>query len=83
MKNKNLFFALVAGFAFTIASCGGGGEEAIVTEEPTATEETIEAAEEAEAVELAYYCPMKCEGETTYAEPGQCGVCGMDLVANQ
>src|SRR5688572_25034428 len=27
-----------------------------------------------------YACPMKCEGETVYAEPGKCPVCGMDLV---
>lgn len=28
-----------------------------------------------------YACPMKCEGEKVYAEPGKCPVCGMDLVA--
>ena len=27
-----------------------------------------------------YYCPMHCEGEKTYDEPGNCPVCGMDLV---
>jgi hypothetical protein len=27
-----------------------------------------------------YVCPMKCEGEKTYAEPGKCPVCNMDLV---
>ena len=27
-----------------------------------------------------YYCPMKCEGEKTYLEPGSCPVCGMHLV---
>ena len=27
-----------------------------------------------------YYCPMHCEGEKTYNEPGNCPVCGMDLV---
>ncbi|MCP1386575.1 efflux RND transporter periplasmic adaptor subunit [Runella salmonicolor] len=27
-----------------------------------------------------YYCTMKCEGEKTYDAPGQCPVCGMDLV---
>ena len=26
-----------------------------------------------------YQCPMKCEGEKTYAEEGSCPVCGMDL----
>jgi heavy metal-binding protein len=27
-----------------------------------------------------HYCPMKCEGETTYDKAGSCPVCGMDLV---
>src|SRR5687768_4543460 len=27
-----------------------------------------------------YVCPMKCEGDKVYAEPGKCPVCGMDLV---
>ena len=27
-----------------------------------------------------WYCPMHCEGEKTYDQPGDCPVCGMDLV---
>lgn len=27
-----------------------------------------------------YYCPMHCEGNKHYEQPGQCPVCGMDLV---
>jgi Cu+-exporting ATPase len=27
-----------------------------------------------------YYCPMHCEGYKTYTKPGDCPVCGMDLV---
>src|SRR5690606_21853935 len=27
-----------------------------------------------------YYCPMHCEGDKTYSKPGNCPVCGMDLV---
>ncbi len=27
-----------------------------------------------------YYCPMHCEGDKTYNKPGNCPVCGMDLV---
>lgn len=27
-----------------------------------------------------YYCSMHCEGEKTYTQPGNCPVCGMDLV---
>ena len=27
-----------------------------------------------------FYCPMHCEGEKTYPKPGDCPVCGMDLL---
>jgi Cu2+-exporting ATPase len=27
-----------------------------------------------------YYCPMHCEGDKVYNKPGDCPVCGMDLV---
>lgn len=30
-----------------------------------------------------FYCPMHCEGDKTYNQPGDCPVCGMDLVAEQ
>ncbi|WP_041241006.1 heavy metal translocating P-type ATPase [Croceibacter atlanticus] len=30
-----------------------------------------------------YYCPMHCEGDKTYGNPGDCPVCGMDLVEEQ
>jgi P-type Cu+ transporter len=32
------------------------------------------------ASEETYYCPMHCEGDKTYEEPGNCPVCGMHLV---
>lgn len=30
-----------------------------------------------------YYCPMHCEGDKTYEQPGDCHVCEMDLVEEQ
>ncbi|MCB4799352.1 MULTISPECIES: heavy metal translocating P-type ATPase [Flavobacteriaceae] len=30
-----------------------------------------------------FYCPMHCEGDKTYDKPGDCPVCGMDLVEEQ
>ncbi|MGB5821192.1 MAG: heavy metal translocating P-type ATPase [Saonia sp.] len=30
-----------------------------------------------------FYCPMHCEGDKTYDQPGDCPVCGMDLVKEQ
>ena len=32
-----------------------------------------------ELAEAAYQCPMKCEGDKTYADKGSCPECGMDL----
>jgi Cu2+-exporting ATPase len=31
----------------------------------------------------SFYCPMHCEGDKTYDKPGDCPVCGMDLVQEQ
>jgi len=31
----------------------------------------------------AFQCPMKCEGNKTYYEPGNCPVCNMKLVPVQ
>ncbi|MHA7842427.1 MAG: heavy metal translocating P-type ATPase [Winogradskyella sp.] len=30
-----------------------------------------------------FYCPMHCESDKTYDKPGDCPVCGMDLVEEQ
>jgi len=30
-----------------------------------------------------FYCPMHCEGDKTYDQPGDCPVCGMNLVEQQ
>ena len=30
-----------------------------------------------------FFCPMHCEGDKVYDEPGDCPVCGMDLVEEQ
>ena len=30
-----------------------------------------------------FYCPMRCEGDKTHDKPGDCPVCGMDLVEEQ
>lgn len=40
---------------------------------------TDDAADAAAAAAPAYGCAMRCEGDKTYAEPGNCPVCGMRL----
>jgi len=45
--------------------------------------ETPKASEDATPSDLSptqYYCPMKCEGEKIYNEPGNCPVCHMKLI---
>ncbi|MET7256268.1 heavy metal-binding domain-containing protein [Dyadobacter jiangsuensis] len=59
---------IVASLLFLSVACSGNKSE----KEATATE--------AHAVsEKKYACPMKCEGEKTYAEAGKCPVCKMEL----
>lgn len=66
MKIKTLLLPVLV-IALFVTSCKDKKAE---TTEPTATE--IAAA--------AYQCPMNCEDGKTYAEPGKCPVCKMDLM---
>lgn len=68
---KHIFLTGLIGFTVLFASCGGGESKTEVTESEAATTEQATA---------QYYCPMKCEGDKTYAEKGTCPVCKMDLV---
>lgn len=49
------------------ASCGGNHQE-------HSLENDYEKMES-----VTFQCPMKCEGDKTYDEPGICPVCKMDL----
>lgn len=76
MKKTILTTGIAVLFIFgsaTFMSCGNAEES------HDAAEMTEEHAQE-EVVETAYYCPMKCEGDKTYAVEGACPTCGMDLV---
>ncbi len=37
-------------------------------------------AKDSKKLTATYQCPMKCEGDKTYAEAGTCPECKMDLV---
>jgi Cu2+-exporting ATPase len=39
-----------------------------------------EPAQNDDQVKGRYQCPMKCEGEKVYDQPGKCPVCKMNLV---
>ena len=50
-------------------------------EAPSAkSEEPITETEKGKEGTGTFYCPMHCEGDKTYIKPGDCPVCGMDLV---
>ena len=76
----SLFVAVMA-----FVSCGQ--EKKVEAEKPETTKEVEQVAPAAQAEhdhseDMAagvYQCPMKCEGEKTYAEKGSCPVCKMDL----
>ena len=63
---NKLIFALL--FFVFIACSGNEKKSTTKTADKTQTAETKK-----------YACPMKCEGEKTYAEAGKCPVCKMDL----
>ena len=65
MKKVILIMSMIATFAFMLPSCSS-----------TSTK----AADETSTVKIAYECPMKCEGDKTYDNPGKCPKCEMDLV---
>ena len=58
-------FILVSGMVFAMFGTFAQTQES----KKTKTEEKKE----------VYQCPMKCEGEKTYAQAGKCPSCGMDL----
>ncbi|HEV7347502.1 heavy metal-binding domain-containing protein [Telluribacter sp.] len=56
----------------TLVACNGGNKS-------TVTQAVEEPVNKEVADTRQYACPMKCEGDKTYAEAGQCPVCKMDL----
>lgn len=60
-----VLIALVAAATFGVTGCGQGEE--------AAGEKKVEESA------AQYACPMKCESEKTYSDPGNCPVCGMAL----
>jgi transcription initiation factor IIE alpha subunit len=68
MKKVKLVLGLV--FIGFLASCN--------TQE-TAQDTATTAEETHELAHAHYTCPMQCEGDKQYEEPGTCPVCKMDL----
>ncbi len=89
MKKITIAVALIFSFGIMFTSCNETKKE--VKEEATeqvqevekvAEEVKAEATEENQSEDVAtatFQCPMKCEGDKTYAEAGACPTCKMDL----
>jgi hypothetical protein len=69
------FMVLAISFAFYACNNQEPKEDQEQTEQVVA-DTTVKPTEELTAV---YQCPMKCEGDKTYSEPGKCPKCEMDL----
>ena len=65
MKKVFLSLALSSVLLLTVTSCGSNASK----------DSTSSPAQEA----ALFQCPMHCEGDKTYSEPGKCPKCGMDL----
>ena len=73
-------------FVFVLTACDNGKKESDHSEEKmeqkdkVSQEETSDEHDHGYEMAMAtYQCPMKCEGEKTYAEEGTCPECKMDL----
>ncbi len=75
MKNLLLIIALLVSITF-MPACSSN-----TTEQNTETTTSENAAATDSTQQLAYVCPMRCEGSGS-DQPGKCKVCDMDLVKN-
>jgi hypothetical protein len=74
---KNIFSMLILVAALAGAACKGTP----APEEQNTETTTKQAATTDASQQLAYICPMACEGSASNT-PGKCPVCGMDLQQN-
>lgn len=73
----SFFFTLIV--LVFITSCGS--KTGTQQSEPASTEQmAADTTETPQPMTAVYYCPMKCEGEKTYDQPGKCPKCSMDLI---
>lgn len=93
MNMKKLKFLIlsmiISAFFISVSSCNTNNESSdnnetqtetkMMNEEKVSSEESSETHEHSETATANYQCPMKCEGDKTYTEPGKCPKCGMDL----
>ena len=91
MKIKSLYLTVIAAILFaagsiTFIGCGNNSNNKSTEHQHEATEaghqhdmDDGHEHEHGDMAEAGYQCPMKCEGDKTYAEAGNCPVCKMEL----
>jgi hypothetical protein len=86
MRKLTITAVLLFSLGMFLTSCGGGKKEK--SEDVDKTEAHEEHAEHSDddvhdhsedMATAVYQCPMKCEDEKTYPEPGTCPECKMKL----
>lgn len=78
MKNI-LSVAFTLMLTLFMAACSGDSSQKQTSGEDT--HKTPAAGTPEATTQMAYMCPMQCEGSASH-EPGKCPVCSMDLVKN-
>ncbi len=77
---KKQIFALTVILLITLGMTSCGSKSSTQQSEPTTTEQmAVDTSSASKPKDIVYQCPMKCEGEKTYDQPGKCPKCGMDL----
>ncbi len=80
MKRKILTGIVILSVGLFVTSCDGNKKvEVKVKTEKQETGDKDKEIKKSEIAATEYQCPMKCEGDKTYHEPGSCPVCKMDL----
>lgn len=74
MKKNRLMIALMFSAGLLMGACGSNESKTTEAEAPKVAEQVVNTTH-------PYICPMNCENSASM-EPGQCKVCGMDLVKN-
>jgi len=79
MKTNILTTGLIAVALFAFTACGSNDQHEHSEGEQHEHMHNDSAGTMHEEHAAAYQCPMKCEGDKTYAEAGKCPVCNMEL----
>ena len=78
MRNKILFIPFLLMTVLIFSACGNGNQENAESTTADSTKAPKEITDMA-GITSYYECPMKCE-EKKFSEPGNCPICGMELV---